>query len=154
MLRFSLFTILLLNIHLTTAQTKDDIIAVIKSASELPELEPLFQVEMNSGPTMVLAKSDRLSSGSNVVEKEFWSLTSDDFWGFDRPVRIMTEQEANFEGVEREKMVSLSISFAGDQCNLGFTSTLEEGTRFFQGWISLDRSGFDWKVTGKNIRSR
>lgn len=140
--------------HVISAQTKDDLISTLKAASELPELEPLFQVEMASGPAMVLIKPDRLRSGSNEVERAYWNLSNDDLWGFSRPVKIMTEQEASFEGVEREKMVNLSLSFTGDQCNLGFTSTLDEGTRFFQGWVSLSRSGFDWEVTGKNIRIR
>ncbi|MCB0688367.1 MAG: hypothetical protein KDC53_17635 [Saprospiraceae bacterium] len=150
-----LITILFsLSTLMTYGQSKEDIIAVFKAASQLSELDPLFQVDLSAGPTMVLVKNNRLSSGSNEVERNYWSLTNDDFWGFDRPIKIMTEQEAGFEGVRNDQLVSASLSFSGDQCNLGFTATIDEGTRYLQGWISLTRSGFDWEVTGQNIRTR
>lgn len=149
-----LFSFILLTILNLKAQSKEDIIAVLKASTALPELEPLFQNDLSAGPTLVLAKRDRLNSGSNEVERNYWSLTNDDLWGFDRPVKIMTEQEAGFEGVRNDKMVQLSLSFSGDQCNASFAASLEEGDRYFQGWVSLVRNGFDWEVTGKNIRIR
>ena len=136
------------------SQTKDDIISVIKAVSEVAELEPLFQVELSGGPTMVLLKNDRLNSGSNEVERNYFSLTNDDLWGFDRPVQILTYQEADLEGVRRDMMVVFGLSFSGDQCNARFSSTLQEGNRYAEGWVSLDRDGFDWKVSGQNIRIR
>jgi hypothetical protein len=54
-----------------TAQTKEDIVSVIKAVSEVAELDPLFQVDLSGGPTMVLLKNDRLSSGSNEVERNY-----------------------------------------------------------------------------------
>ncbi|MBK8506235.1 MAG: hypothetical protein IPL46_30970 [Saprospiraceae bacterium] len=135
-------------------QTKEDIVNVIKAVSEVAELDPLFQVELSGGPTMVLLKNDRLSSGSNEVERNYFSLTNDDLWGMARPVQILTYQEADFEGVRRDMMVVLGLSFAGDQCNARFSCVLQEGNRVLEGWVSLNRDGFDWMVTGQNVRIR
>ena len=154
MVRFILFLVLISQVFLTEAQTKEDIISVLKVVHTLPELEPLYQVNLSEGPTMVLTKNDRLSSGSNELERSYFNLTNDDLWGFDRPVKIMTAQEADFEGVSRAKMVTLSLSISGDQCNVGLDAALEEGSRYFKGWVSLVRSGFGWEVTGRNIRTR
>lgn len=136
------------------SQTKDDIVSVIKAVSEVAELDPLFQVELSGGPTMVLLKNDRLNSGSNEVERNYFSLTNDDLWGLARPVQILTYQEADFEGIRRDMMVILGLSFSGDQCNARFSCALQEGNRFLEGWVSLNREVFDWKVTGQNIRIR
>jgi hypothetical protein len=136
------------------SQSKDDILSVINAVSEVAELEPLFQVELSGGPTMVLLKNDRLSSGSNEVERNYFSLTNDDLWGLSRPVKILTYQEADFEGIRRDMMVILGLSFSGDQCNARFSCALQEGNRFLEGWVSLNREGFDWKVSGQNIRIR
>jgi hypothetical protein len=135
-------------------QSKEDIISVIKVASGLSELDPLFQVDLSEGPTLVLTKRDRLTGGSNEVERNYWSLSNDDFWGSPRPIRIFTEQEADQEGVRRDKMVSIVLSFSGDQCNIRFSAAIEEGTRYCQGWVSLIRSGFDWEITGKSVQTR
>jgi len=136
------------------AQTREDIIAVIKAVIEVPELDPLFQVELSEGQAMVLVKNDRLSAGSNEVERHYFSITNDDLWGFRKPVKIMTQQEAGHEGVRRDQLVTLGLSFSGDQCNARFAATVDEGSRYFEGWVSLSRSGFDWIVTGRNVRVR
>jgi hypothetical protein len=136
------------------AQSREDIIAVIKAVSEVPELDPLFQVELSEGRTMVLLKNDRLSAGSNEVERNYFNMTNDDLWGFRKPVKIMTQQEAGHEGVRRDQLITLGLSFSGDQCNARFAATVDEGSRYFEGWVSLSRSGFDWIVTGSNVRTR
>jgi hypothetical protein len=71
-----------------------------------------------------------------------------------RPVQIRTYQEADFEGIRRDMMVIFGLSFAGDQCNARFSCALQEGNRFVEGWVSLNRDGFDWKVSGQNVRTR
>ena len=154
MLRAILFLFLSSQVFTLNAQSKEDIISVLKAIHTLPQLDPLFQVDLSEGPTMVLVKSDRLNSGSNDLERNYFTLTNDDLWGFDRPVKIMTSQEADFQGVRRDKMVTLSLTISGDQCNVGLDAALEEGSRYFKGWVSLVRNGFDWEVTGQNVRTR
>ena len=132
-------------------QTKDDVISVIKAISDVPDLEPLFQVPLSEGPTMVILKNDKLGANPNELERQFFLLTDDDFWGFNRSVKIMSAQEADRYGVKRDMMVSLSLSFSDDLCNVRLTGGIEENEQYLQGSISLVRSGFDWTVKGKHI---
>ena len=138
----------------SVAQSKDDIISILRAVSEVPDLDPLFQANLSGGPSLVFIKNDRLNSGANEVERNYFNLTNDDLWGFSRSVKIFTAREADIEGIRRDQMVSLGLSIAEDQCNAQISGSIEEGNRFLQGWVSLNKPGFDWVVTGKNIRTR
>lgn len=136
------------------SQTKEDIVAVIKAISSVPDIEPVFQVQLSEGPTMVILKNDKMGSNPNEVERQFYLLTDDDFWGFPRSVRIMTAQEADRYGVKRDMMVNLGLSFSEDNCNARLSAGIEENEQLLQGSISLIKSGFDWEVKGKHIQLR
>jgi hypothetical protein len=135
-------------------QTKEDIVAVIKAISAVPDLDPIFQVQLNEGPSMVILKSDKMGTNPNEVERQFFLLTDDDFWGFARSVKIMTSQEADRYGVKRDMMVNLGLSFSNDNCNVRLSAGIEENEQFLQGSISLIKAGFDWEVKGKHIQIR
>lgn len=140
--------------HVSLAQSKEDLVAVIKAISDVPDLDPVFQVQLSEGPSMVILKNDKMGANPNEVERQFFLLTSDDFWGFSRSVKIMTAQEADRYGVKRDMMVSLGLSFSDDNCNARLSAGIEENEQFLQGSISLVKAGFDWEVKGKHIQIR
>lgn len=151
MIRTLLFSLIFFTTSLAFAQSKEDLIGVIKAISEIPELDPLFQVQLSEGPSMVILKSDKMGANPNDVEREFFLLNSDDFWGFSRPVKIMTAQEADRYGVKRDMVTTLGLSFSEDMCNARLSGGIEENEQFLQGSVSLVKSGFDWEVKGKHI---
>ncbi|NND35043.1 MAG: hypothetical protein HKN76_20830 [Saprospiraceae bacterium] len=155
MIRFLiLFTCLLLTGPQLFSQSKEDLVGVIKAISEIAELDPLFQVQLSEGPSMVIFKNDKMGANPNPVEREFFLLTSDDFWGFSRSVKIMTAQEADQYGIKRDMLTTLGLSFSDDLCNARLSGGIEVNEQYLQGSISLVKSGFDWEVKGKHIIMR
>ena len=152
--RYILIAICLQTWALSMGQSKEDLIGVLKAVSEVSELEPAYQVDLSEGPAMVLRKRDNVGVNPNELEHNLFFLTSDDLWGFDRIVRIMTIDEANYKGVPGTKLMEMRLSFAEDNCNLILSGNVEDGNKYMQASISLLRDGFDWVVKGKNINIR
>ena len=95
-----------------------------------------------------------MGTNPNEVERQFFLLTDDDFWGFARSVKVMTAQEADRYVVKRDMMVNLGLSFSEDNCNARLSAGIEENEQLLQGSISLIKVGFDWEVKGKHIQIR
>ena len=137
------------------AQTKGDVVAILKAMSTVPELDPLFQVDLSEGIAMVILKEDEGPSlGDNELERSFSLLTNEDLWGFDRVVKVMTRDEAVRSGVRSDQLTGIGLSIAEDQCNVKVSGLVNDGNKFLQGWVSLVRNGFDWEVKGRSVQVR
>lgn len=153
-MRITFLFLLVLGGHLVKAQSADDVIAILDAISKVSQLEPLYQVELAAGPTMVILKDTRADVIDNELERTLQLLTNDDLWGFDKLVKIYSEDEMSLEGIRRDQVTGINMRINGDECQVRVSALVQHGDKYLQGWISLMREGFDWKVKGQSIQIR
>ena len=138
------------------AQTKEDFIEILEAIAEEPQADPLFQVELPQGRTMVLLRSlDRRNAQSaRDAEQLFYDVLDEDLSFTAKPIRIMTQEEAGFNGADLRYCTTIGFRIGEDQADLMMSSTIQGEEQYYQGAFTLRKEFDGWKITGRNIRSR
>ncbi len=147
---------LFFQLHLSSAQTKQDFIEILEVIAEEPQAEPLFQVELPRGRTMVLIRSldRRNSQGARNAEQLFYDLLDEDLSFAAKPIRIMSQEEAGFNGADLRYCTTIGFRIGEEQADLMLSSTIQGEEQYFQGAFTLRKNFNGWEITGRNIRSR
>jgi len=137
-------------------QTKQDFIEILEAIAEEPQAEPLFQVELPEGRTMVLIRSldRRTTQSARQGEQLFYDLLDEDLTFAAKPIRIMSQEEAGFNGANLQYCTTIGFRIGEEQADLMLSSTIEGENQYFQGAFTLRKEFSGWEVTGRNIRTR
>lgn len=141
---------------LATAQTKEDFVDILEAIAEEPQADPLFQVELPRGRTMVLIRSlDRRNTQSaRNAEQLFYDLLDEDLSFSAKPIRIMSQEEAGFHGADLRYCTTIGFRIGEEQVDLMLSSTIQGEEQLYQGAFTLRKEFGGWEITGRNVRSR
>lgn len=141
--------------NVLNAQTKDDLVAALKVIFEQPEMERAFQNDLSEGMSVVIQVENNLvRSNSNLTTKLMAELTQDDFWDFDRSVKLLVGESPSEYGVKEEYL--MQITFNGDDKSLRFflSSIIREERKQYQWLYTMNKDFSDWEVQNSDVSSR
>ena len=141
--------------NILNAQTKDDLVEALKVIFEQAEMERAFQNDLSEGMSVVIQVENRLvQSNSNLTTKLMSELIQDDFWDFERPVKLLTGESPSEYGVRPEYL--LNINFEGNDQILHFfiSNIIREERKQYQWLYTLSKDFNDWEIKNSDVSSR
>ncbi len=155
-MRIILFLILMSGVVLVSAQSKEDFINILEALAEDAQADPLFQVELPEGRTMVLIRNiqRRNTQSSRDAEQIFYDVLNEDLTFTAKPIRILSQEEAQQLGVDLRYCTQIGFRISEEQADLMLSTTLEGEHELFQGAFTFRKDFSGWEITGRNIRSR
>jgi len=140
--------------NIINAQTKDDLVSALKVIFEQAEMERAFQNDLSEGMSVVIQIENRLvRSNLNLAAKLMSELTQDDFWDFNRPVKLLAGENSREYGVKEEYL--MKFSFGGDDkiLRFSFSSIIREERKQYQWLYTLSKDFGNWKVQNSDVSS-
>ena len=140
-------------------EDKETLIEVLELLFDQPELEELFQHELQEGPTLILNKPNSRSLGrgsSDQLQNMLYDLRDEDFYFFSRPIKVMSENTAKGLQISPQLLTQMGLSMGTNEIKIMLSGELWESRERYQGYFSFIREtdDDDWELNSNNFNKQ
>lgn len=134
-------------------QTKEDILTCLNIILNEDDLDIAFNNNITSGSEAVIVSSGRSNYNANDIQKIRDRLTQDDFYDFDRNIKVVQGDSEQLRRLGIPEIYTLSFSFGGDDNQLMFRlSTQIKGENLQAHWnYKLQKEDDEWEIVGNSM---
>jgi len=138
----------------SVGQTKEDVLTCLNLILSEDDLDIAYNNNITSSNEVVIVSSGRSNYNATEIEKIRNRLTQDDFYDFDRDVKVVQGNTEQLKRLGIPEIFTLSLFVAGDENELVFRmSTQIKGENIQAHWdYKLHKNDEEWEIVGNNMR--
>jgi len=115
------------------AQSKEDVLSALQLIFEHPELERAYQHEVSEGLSIVIRTSSDMRRGYNLTSDILNQLRQDDFYYFDRPVKLLIgEDDIEYTNFDPQTLLNFQVNGTENQLDFFLFSGIKKEQKRYQ----------------------
>jgi len=155
-MKFIITIVLIFSQLIAFAQTKEDFLICFEMITEHDDFQPAFENRGITGEDLILVVNRNRSVNQNEMERIQQSLTTDDFYDFDRDVKVIQGDDRILQNLGIDIRHTLGYGFSGNKNTLAFfLNTVVENQNLSYDWnFKFVKEEGEWILAGNSSNKR